>query len=224
MYIAWSIVSKLMIGLVALLAVVRVLGRKSLAQMTPYDFVYTLVLGGVLEEALYDDQVNLLHVLLGISLWGVLIFTLEYISTQNEYLNKLFKGEPSVIIYNGQLVLPAMKKNKLEMEQLRALLRSSGCYSLKNAKHMIMETGGQVSLTTYNDKDDTLSLLLVNKGRIEKKVLENHQLDEQWLVEELKQLGYLTVDNVAYAEWSQDKGFYVIRYDDLLADHIHLDG
>jgi len=43
-YIAWSIVSKLMIGLVALLAVVRVLGRKSLAQMTPYDFVYTLVL------------------------------------------------------------------------------------------------------------------------------------------------------------------------------------
>lgn len=102
--------SKLMIGLVALLAVVRVLGRKSLAQMTPYDFVYTLVLDGVLEEALYDDQVNLLHVLLGISLWGVLIFTLEYISTQTEYLNKLFKGEPSVIIYNGQLVLPAMKK------------------------------------------------------------------------------------------------------------------
>ncbi|MGO4928786.1 YetF domain-containing protein [Fundicoccus sp. Sow4_F4] len=110
------------------------------------------------------------------------------------------------------------------MEQLRALLRSSGCYSLKNAKHMIMETGGQVSLTTYNDKDDTLSLLLVNKERIEKKVLENHQLDEQWLVEKLKQLGYLTVDNVAYAEWSQDKGFYVIRCDDLLADHIRLDG
>ncbi|MGO4928785.1 hypothetical protein ACTQ5J_09355 [Fundicoccus sp. Sow4_F4] len=50
MYIAWSIVSKLMIGLVALLAVVRVLGRKSLAQMTPYDFVYTLVLGGCLRK------------------------------------------------------------------------------------------------------------------------------------------------------------------------------
>lgn len=47
------------------------------------------------------------------------------------------------------------------MEQLRALLRTSGCYSLENAKHMIMETGGQVSLSTYNDEDDTLSLLLV---------------------------------------------------------------
>lgn len=110
MDIAWSVVSKLIVGLIALLVVVRVLGRKSLAQMTPYDFVYTLVLGGVLEEALYDEQIKLLHVLLGISLWGVLIFFLEYISTQNEHLNTLFKGEPSVIIYNGQLVLPAMKK------------------------------------------------------------------------------------------------------------------
>lgn len=110
------------------------------------------------------------------------------------------------------------------MEQLRALLRTSGCYSLENAKHMIMETGGQVSLTTYNDEDDTLSLLLVDEGKIEKKVLENHQLDEQWLVEELKQLGYLDVDRTAYAEWSKDKGFYVISYDDLLDHHIRLDG
>ena len=47
MDIAWSVVSKLILGLIALLIVVRVLGRKSLAQMTPYDFVYTLVLGGL---------------------------------------------------------------------------------------------------------------------------------------------------------------------------------
>ena len=47
MEIAWSVVSKLIIGLISLLIVVRILGRKSLAQITPYDFVYTLVLGGV---------------------------------------------------------------------------------------------------------------------------------------------------------------------------------
>lgn len=163
MDIAWSVVSKLILGLIALLIVVRVLGRKSLAQMTPYDFVYTLVLGGVLEESLYDDQVNLLHLVLGVSLWVVLIFTLEFISTKSDRLNKLFKGEPSVIVYNGQLVRPALKRNKLEMEQLRALLRTSGCYSLQNAQHMIMETGGQISLTTFDSQDETLSLLLIDE-------------------------------------------------------------
>lgn len=222
--IAWSVVSKLILGLIALLIVVRVLGRKSLAQMTPYDFVYTLVLGGLLEESLYDDQVNLLHLLLGVSLWGVLIFTLEFISTKNDRLNKLFKGEPSVIVYNGQLVRPALKRNKLEMEQLRALLRTSGCYSLKNAKHMIMETGGQISLTTFDDQDESLTLLLIDEGHIEEEVLENHHLDKHWLTQELKQLGYVDIDQIVYAEWSEEKGFYVVKDSDLLDFPIRLDG
>lgn len=42
--------------------------------------------------------------------------------------------------------------------------------------------------------------------------------------EELKQLGYLDVDRTAYAEWSKDKGFHVISYDDLLDHNIRLDG
>lgn len=222
--IAWSVVSKLILGLIALLIVVRVLGRKSLAQMTPYDFVYTLVLGGVLEESLYDDQVNLLHLLLGVSLWGVLIFTLEFISTKSDRLNKLFKGEPSVIVYNGQLVRPALKRNKLEMEQLRALLRTSGCYSLQNAQHMIMETGGQISLTTFDSQDETLSLLLIDEGHIEEKVLENHHLDKHWLTQELKQLGYRDIEQIVYAEWSEEKGFYVVKDSDLLDYPIRLDG
>lgn len=222
--IAWSVVSKLILGLIALLIVVRVLGRKSLAQMTPYDFVYTLVLGGVLEESLYDDQVNLFHLVLGVSLWGVLIFTLEFISTKSDRLNKLFKGEPSVIVYNGQLVRPALKRNKLEMEQLRALLRTSGCYSLQNAQHMIMETGGQISLTTFDSQDETLSLLLIDEGHIEEKVLENHHLDKHWLTQELKQLGYRDIEQIVYAEWSEEKGFYVVKDSDLLDYPIRLDG
>lgn len=222
--IAWSVVSKLILGLIALLIVVRVLGRKSLAQMTPYDFVYTLVLGGVLEESLYDDQVNLFHLVLGVSLWGVLIFTLEFISTKSDRLNKLFKGEPSVIVYNGQLVRPALKRNKLEMEQLRALLRTSGCYSLQNVQHMIMETGGQISLTTFDSQDETLSLLLIDEGHIEEKVLENHHLDKHWLTQELKQLGYRDIEQIVYAEWSKEKGFYVVKDSDLLDYPIRLDG
>ena len=139
-------------------------------------------------------------------------------------MNKLFKGEPSVIVYNGQLVRPALKRNKLEMEQLRALLRTSGCYSLKNAKHMIMETGGQISLTTFDDQDESLTLLLIDEGHIEEEVLENHHLDKHWLTQELKQLGYVDIDQIVYAEWSEEKGFYVVKDSDLLDFPIRLDG
>lgn len=224
MQITLSIVSKLLIGLVSLMIVVRVLGRKSLAQITPYDFVYTLVLGGILEESLYDDQVTIWHLILGIGLWGVLIFSLEFISTKNERLNKLFKGEPSVIVYNGKLVKSSLQRNKMEMEQLRSLLRVQGCYSLKNAQHMIMETGGQVSLTTYDQNDQTLTLLLVDEGQIETNVIENHNLDAKWLTDEMTALGHHSISEIIYAEWSEENGFYVVTYDDLLTEMVRLDG
>lgn len=224
MEIALSVVSKLLIGLVSLMIVVRVLGRKSLAQITPYDFVYTLVLGGILEESIYDDKVSIWHLILGIGLWGILIFSLEIISRKNERLNKVFKGEPSVIVYYGKLVKPSLQRNKLEMEQLRSLLRIQGCHSLKNAEHMIMETGGQVSLTTYDQNDQTLTLLLVDEGKIETKVIENHNLDEKWIINELAELGHHSISDIIYAEWSEENGFYVVTYDDLLNERVRLDG
>ena len=48
------IAAKLVIGFAALLVVIRLLGKKHLAQMTPYDIIYLLVFGGILEESIYD--------------------------------------------------------------------------------------------------------------------------------------------------------------------------
>lgn len=45
-----SITIKIIIGLISLLIVIRVLGKKELSQVTPFDFVYLLVLGSFLEE------------------------------------------------------------------------------------------------------------------------------------------------------------------------------
>lgn len=49
---------KLVIGLITFLLVVRLTGKKSLSQVAPFDLIYTLVLGGILEESIYDDAVH----------------------------------------------------------------------------------------------------------------------------------------------------------------------
>lgn len=52
----FSITMKLVFGLIGLLLVVRLLGKKSMSEITPFDLVYTLVLGGILEESTYDTM------------------------------------------------------------------------------------------------------------------------------------------------------------------------
>lgn len=221
--ITLSIITKLFAGLISLLIVVRLLGKKSLSQMTPYDFVYTLVLGGILEESLYDDQVDIWQVVMGIALWAALIYVLEIVAARNDSINTIFKGEPSVLVYEGKIVKPELKRNKIELEQLRGLMRVQGCFSLKNCQHMILETGGQISLTLYDQEDMTVSLFVVDEGKMQEGVLKNHQLETSWLIKELADLGYHNIKEIVYAEWSKKLGFYVVTRDQVINERILLD-
>lgn len=220
----WLIMIKLITGLMGLLLVVRLLGKKSLSDITPFDLIYTLVLGGILEESLYDPKINVFHLLLGIAIWGCLIYFVEKIVQKNDKVNRWLKGEPSVLIRNGVLNLREINRNKIELEQLRQMARQNQCFSLKNAKHVILENAGQISLVMDSEEDKALSIMLVDQGHIQEKVLKTHQLTKTWLQKNLKQLGYNTLGNLVYVEWSQENGFYVITKEDVTEHIYRIDG
>ena len=221
-YLDTSITLKVVIGLLGLLVVIRLLGKKELSQLTPFDFVYMLVLGGLVEETVYDDLVTVWEMLYAVALWSVLIFIIELIVRKFDKLRPIIKGEPSIIINDGVLDLKQLKKNKLESEQLRTMLRQQGIFSLKQVKFAILEPSGQLSvmetdasstvtagMLNIDPGESTLSHLLVDEGRIEKKELQLIGKDENWLIEQLKKEGYSDIRQIYYAEWSKVNGFVV---------------
>jgi uncharacterized membrane protein YcaP (DUF421 family) len=198
------------------------LGKKELSQITPIDFVYLLVLGGLLEESVYDDMVSVWQVLYAIGLWAILIFIVEIVIRKFEMLRPVLKGVPSIIITDGKLDTKALRKNKLESEQLRSMLRLQGIFSLKEVKYAILEPNGQLSIMKHEAStpvtanmlsikpDETsLTYLLVDEGKIEKKTLTEIGKDENWLRTQLDEKGYQDLSNIYYAEWSEMNGFVV---------------
>lgn len=217
-----SITIKVISGLLALLLVVRMLGKKELSQITPFDLVYLLVLGGLLEESIYDDLVTVWEVLYAIALWAVLIFVIELIVRRFDNMRNVIKGEPSIIIKDGELDVKTLKKNKLESEQLRTMLRQQGIFSLQEVKYAVLEPSGQLSvlknelsspvtaeMLSINPKETTFSYLLIDEGSIEKKALKYIQKDEEWLRAQLAERGYKDLSQIYYAEWSSVDGFVV---------------
>ena len=205
-----------------MLLVVRLLGKKELSQITPFDLVYLLVLGGLLEESIYDDLVTVWQVLYAIGLWAVLIYIIELIVRRFDRMRTVIKGEPSIIIKDGELDVKTLKKNKLEYEQLRTMLRQQGIFSLQEVKYAVLEPSGQLSvlknelsspvtaeMLSIKPKKATLTHLLVDEGRIEKKALKNIQKDERWLRAQLAEKGYKDLSKIYYAEWSSVNGIVV---------------
>jgi len=81
-----------------------------MSQVTPFDFIYALVLGGILEEGIYDKKVSIWQILFAIGVWGLSIYAIEVYSQKRDGMKNLIKGKPAIIIRNGKLDYRQMKK------------------------------------------------------------------------------------------------------------------
>lgn len=217
-----DILMKLSIGLAALLIVIRLLGKKELAQLTPYDFIYTIVLGGILEESLFDEKVKITHFLFAIALWAVLIFIIEKAAKQWNPIRVLLKGEPVQLISDGKLDMKKFNKHNLEMEQLRSALRKQGVFSLREIRDLFLEPGGDVTINKYVDyepikngdfqtdaSDQEPTVLLIDEGKVKDDMLNSIGKDRTWLITKLSEQGYTQLQSIAYCDWSETEGFFV---------------
>jgi uncharacterized membrane protein YcaP (DUF421 family) len=213
---------KLIIGLITLMVIVRAIGKKELAQITPLDFVYIVILGGILEESVFDDKVTIGHLIFALTIWALIIFLFEMIMRRFESIRVLIMGNPSLIIRDGELDIKAYKKSKLEFEQLRTLLRQQGIFSLKEVQYAYLEASGNISVMKYPKFEPVTpaqlevevdhkepSVLLVAEGRIEEKGLRMIGKNEDWLRKNLKKEGYGLIEEIYFVEWTEREGFYI---------------
>lgn len=209
-----SIITKMIAGFVGLLVIIRVVGKKSFSHITPYDLIYTLVLGGIIAPALYNQEVHIGHILFAMAIWGLLIYVIETLVQKNNNFTKQIKGKPAVLIEDGQLNLVELHKNHLEMEQLRALLRTQNCFSLENAEFALLEISGSLSVIQKSENKSVPTYLLINERKIQEHALHSIGKNKEWLMTHLKKEGYTNLKEIVYAEWSEKNGLYVKKYSD----------
>jgi len=220
-----SITVKMAVGLVALLAVTRILGKKELSQVTPFDFVYAVVLGGIIEETIYDEKITTLQVIYSALLWGAFIYIIEILAKKKNIFRAILKGRESVLVKDGKLNVKEMEKNHLEMEQLRTMLRQKGIFSMNEVKYAYLETNGGLSVMKYQKqepvtpelmklevKEKKPSTLLIDEGEVVEDGIKLLGKDGDWLRESIKTEGYHNIKDIFCAEWSEEEGFYIVSY------------
>ncbi|AXH99150.1 DUF421 domain-containing protein [Sporosarcina sp. PTS2304] len=223
-----DITFKIIVGLVSLLIVIRLLGKKELTQMTPFDFVYLILLGSFLEEGLFDDKISIFHIMYAIFLWGFLIFLIEKMVLRYDRFKRVVRGTPSDLIVKGKIDAEALKKNNMELDQLRTMIRSQGYFSITDIQHATLETGGSLSVLPKVKKDavtppmlhlsvpeNETTYLFIDEGKACWKTIEKVGKSEKWLLQKLREHKIERVDDVYCAEWGETSGLYILRYRDL---------
>ena len=221
MYIGIS--SKLITGAIGIFILLRIMGKKTMSELTPFDLIYILLLGAVVEEAIYDDKVNVLHVLFAIVLWGLCVYAIDKALQHSDKFSTFFEGEPAILIEKGRLNLKELDANFFDIEQLRSMLRQNNVYSIADVYYAILEVNGNLTVIT---KDEAVvpSALLIEFGTIQENTLNYIMKDELWLRTELSKQGHDDLDEIVYCEWLESsKELKIETYDNTIHKKIYID-
>ncbi len=202
---------------------IRIIGKKSIAQMTAYELAAVMIMSTVAAQPIANkiasqDAVGILSIALGTSLLG-------WISLKRYFYN--INGRPDIIVANGKIITHVLKSNKMNIQMLMSMLRLQGYARLSEVEFAIIEPNGNVSVIPKSQERpvkskelklqtpyEGLSLPLIIDGIILPQNLSYAMLDTQWLMDQLKAQGIEDISDILLAELDTEGGLYVSRRSD----------
>jgi uncharacterized membrane protein YcaP (DUF421 family) len=124
----------------------RVVGRRELAQMAPIDFILLIVLGDAIQQGLTQDDYSVTGALLVIFTIAAIQVSLGYLTFRSRRVRSVLEGEPVVLVENGRLIEKNLKRSRIAPEELAEEARLSQVTSLENVAWAVLETSGKISI------------------------------------------------------------------------------
>ncbi len=143
-----------MVGVLAYLALVallRVSGKRTLSKLNAFDLVVTVALGSTLATILLSKETPLAEGVLAFALLIGMQFVISWLSVRSAKVSGLVKSEPALLLYRGTLLSEALRRERVTEEEVRAAVRSAGFASLKTVAAVVLETDGTITAVPQSE-------------------------------------------------------------------------
>lgn len=130
----------------AVIAVVRLSGKRTLAKMNAFDLVVTVALGSTLATVLLNSTVSLAEGVLALALLVALQFANAWIAVHSGRFRRLIKAEPTLLLSDGRLLTEAMARQRVTAAEVRQAIRSQGIGAVEDVTAVVLETDGSFSV------------------------------------------------------------------------------
>lgn len=148
---------------VTLLFCVRVLGRRTIGQVTAFDLVVTLIIGDTVDEAIFGDT-PLIQALLAVAAVTALHYLNSFFGSRSKTFDRLIGGEPRIVVRDGKIDHRALMRERINETELLSLLRLERIEDIRNVERATLEPDGKLSVIKTEEsreaqKSDLTALL-----------------------------------------------------------------
>src|SRR5436305_11029113 len=125
--------------------VTRVVGRRELSSMEPFDIILLVVVGDLVQQGVTQSDYSVTGALLAVSTIALLTVLVSWTSFRVRKLRPILEGEPIVLIEDGELIEKNLRRQRITAEEVEQRARLEQITSLGEVRWAILETDGQIS-------------------------------------------------------------------------------
>jgi uncharacterized membrane protein YcaP (DUF421 family) len=123
----------------------RIVGRRELNSMEPFDLILLVVLGDLVQQGVTQSDYSLTGATIAISTIGLLTVLFSYLSYRFRRLRPVLEGEPIIVVEGGEPIESNLRRQRMTVEEIRAEARLAQIKSLDDVRWAILETDGRIS-------------------------------------------------------------------------------
>jgi len=123
----------------------RVMGRRELSNLQPFDLVLLIVIGDALQQGLTQSDYSVTGAMIAVGTFAALQVLTSYLSYRVSWMRPVLEGHPLVVIQDGKVIEKNLKRERITVEELAEEARQQQISSLEDVKWAVVETTGAVS-------------------------------------------------------------------------------
>lgn len=194
-----TIILRSIIIYLIVLFVFRIMGKRQLGQMQPFELVLTLIIADLATIPMAEISVPVLHGIVPLFTLVILHFLLTLLTRLSTTLSAVVSGKPVILINPRGIDYKAMKKLSISIDDIFEAMRGLGYFSLEQVEYAIMETNGKISILPKAElapatnqsvgaqvEKAVIPINIISEGKILKENLALANIDEAFVEKFLK--------------------------------------
>ena len=216
-----------------ILLLLRLMGKRELGKMSVFDVVISIMLAEMAVLSIEDTEKPLMHFYLPMLLVCGLEIAMSFLSLKSKKVRDVVDGSADMIIENGQIREEAMRRNRLNMDDLMVHLRQKNVKNIADVEFALLEPTGQLSVFVKHDqsfltKGDLgikpsqpaspvtykgLPIPLILDGKVRTEALRKVGQNELWLKREIRKYGIKDIKDVSFCSIDDQGIMYLDKKD-----------
>lgn len=191
----------------------RLMGKRQIGELQPYELAITIMLSDLASLPMQDTRLPLILGIIPIITLLILETLVSEVQLKSPIARKIIDGKPCILIEDGKINAQVLKNQRINLDDLMESIRLSGYFNVQDIQFAILENNGKISIfpkdanspVTKKDlkleptPEQTLPVILVVEGKINKSALKKLNQTENWLEKYLKSGGVKNINNLYIA-------------------------